>query len=471
MAFQPSIPGSTMGPMKGGVPPPPMMMNPSQFIQNGPAQIPLPTEPIAPLVGTISEENRHYQQGMNYGQAPIGAVFQANEHFSQHPQNQDSHHPPDSTSNIYQKAGVYDNYAANQSQQPAYVSSGWGYSVNGAHNIHQPQMPQGDHPLPSSADNYSQQQQFLYPTYNSQQGHVNSTSPGENVLYGQNTDYNSYTLGNAVHSGNQPIERGQDAYTQQTNLGAGNIIPSTSVNNDVPYLQQYEISGASNPVQESSREGSASRPDLEQVPPLSNAKMEANYVEPRGVVQQHQEQTMFQHLHQQHRLFSEASSSDFQGPAIQKLGGEMNVNKKQIPHPESLQLKGDENDNISTVSHDNVPASNVIASAPTQPDIVSATASSTSASSTFQSLSFTSKKHGVSTFNHVISQAMELPPPSQTWSAVGSNNNFESHGGQKPVIYQHENPPDSLPPLTQPYTSYESSATGTSNSTEASPTG
>ena len=212
MAFQPSIPGSNMGPMKGGVPPPPMMMNPSQFIQNGPAQIPSPTEPIAQPVGTVSAENRQYQQGMNYGQAPIGGVFQANEHFSQHPQNQDSHIPADSTSNIYQKAGVYDTYAANQSQQSAYGSSGWGYSVGGAHNIHQPQMPQGDHPLPLSADNYGQQQQFLYPMYNSQQGHINSTSPGENVLYGQTTHYNSYTLGNAVHSGSQPVERRQDSW-------------------------------------------------------------------------------------------------------------------------------------------------------------------------------------------------------------------------------------------------------------------
>ena len=93
MAFQPSIPGSTIGPMKGGVPPPPMMMNPSQFIQNGPAQIPLPTQPMAPPpVGTVSAENRHYQQGMNYGQAPIGGVLQEHEHFIQHPQNPNSHH-------------------------------------------------------------------------------------------------------------------------------------------------------------------------------------------------------------------------------------------------------------------------------------------------------------------------------------------------------------------------------------------
>ena len=169
MAFRPGGPGFSANAGAGGGPPPMMMFNPAQFSQPQAPQIPLPSSNPATQVQQGSQStpvSAYSQHGATPSQEPGAGAFNSNQYPQQTPGQYQPKPSPESTSNAYQNAGVYQGYNnAGQIQHSQYEGSNWNYGQEGIQNsqLYQPQQSAEQYPnsMPHSL------QQNLEPSHNS----------------------------------------------------------------------------------------------------------------------------------------------------------------------------------------------------------------------------------------------------------------------------------------------------------------
>ena len=292
MAFQPAGPGSSSN-LRGGVAPPPMMMNPAQFLQPAPSQLPVPSNPlVSGQTSNALPDGRQFIQGNPYNQASTGGVFQGNQQFHQNmPTQPPSQQQPDSTKSIYQNAGVYYNYnSVGQAQQTPYGMSNWDYGGEGIHNAQeyqlQPHSEQYMQPLPN---NYGQPQQHSYDTYNPQ-GHLTTALPEQ---HDSNQNFNAHVPAKADSlSAKEQVEGGHVPYIHESNsLAENSLHPKSPVDSNILYQQQF----IAPPVHEASREGSVSHGNVEQSHSFITGNLHKNSVPSYDQAQPAQSQQFPQH--------------------------------------------------------------------------------------------------------------------------------------------------------------------------------
>ena len=444
MAFKPGGPGFSSNTGAGGAPPPMMMFNPAQFSQPQAPQVPLP--PSTPATQTqqintsISNSN---QQGVTSSQ-PFGGqgAFSSQQQFHPTPDQYQQQTSPDSTSNPYQNAGMYHEYssAPQAQQQPQYEGSNWNYGNEGMHNTQQYHPQQSAEQYPNSTPNsYQQSQQPSYDSYSSHSGATENVTPNQATYQNQAPPFaqpTSNTFG--VHEG---LEGGHMPYVQESNSFYGHVQPPVSTNHMNSTIAQPTTSTALNSSREPSVPHSGTEPanksDSGTFQP--NSFDQSNYAhQPQAMPLNNQPINSFSIHGQETTTSPEAAGNSTHPPPMWSSND--NIDYKQ---PASTFEKFPE----SNVGTGNTQA---------QPDIVSATSSTTSPS-TSQQLPPASYE-GV-TLNSPISdvQSSTGNPSAERYEQIDrAPQSIPEIQGKGQLVanstsWEQQELPNSLPPLFNPY--------------------
>ena len=443
MAFRPGGPGFSANAGAGGSTPPMMMFNPAQFSQPQAPQIPLPSSNPATQVQQGSQStpvSAYSQHGVTPSQEPGAGAFNSNQYSQQTPGQFQPKPSPESASNAYQNAGVYQDYNnAGQIQHSQYEGSNWNYGQEGIQNsqLYQPQQSAEQYPN-SMPHSLQQNQEPPQNSYNSQGG-VSEDATQKLAMYQNQTPIFAQPTMKASE-GHEEMEGGHMQNVQENNsmLGQPSMQPSYMNSPPHPPIPQ-------NP-QDSSREPSVSHASSEHANSSNIANLETNTFNHSTYAQQ-----------QQVNSFNGAPPQPFP-----KLGQEMNShpeNSESFSHsssPWNPNSNLDYNQPASTFegfSDSTGGAGNKQA----QPDIVSATSSTVSPSTLPQQ--FPTSYEAASLNSATLSDQR----PSENQAAenagqIGSTNHSASemwYGNDQfsssSLGWGHQNPPNSLPPLQNLY--------------------
>ena len=438
MAFRPSNHSSSN--VRGTLPPPPMMMfNPTQFMQPASPQLPLPSQSVVPSQTTNTPADSYYNQGNVYNQPSAGGSLIDHQNDANLQTSSHSEHLPDSTSNMYQHAGVYyDHHAFGQTQQPVYSQQTWGYggeSISNSTNQH-PSQSSEPH-LHSVAESYSLNQHQLYNAYNPQ-SNSNTTMSQEYNAYQNHVNANVPLASENHHSANkQEVEYA--AYSDESSsIRDSSLAPSSNINTDI--TNQKQFIAAPFRSQDVSREASLPHEKVEN----QNLFNSGNFQTIPNLPHDQQLETQPKPFPQQQMLASEENCNYGE----QKKCDESNSDTINSAHPPTEWQIGNENSSASSM---------VKGTAHAQPDIVSATSSNAIAPS-INYVPPTSEGNVGFNIPDPGWQEARLGQSAEYLGAHGGVSRFhhEIQGDQPQLVSNREDSelqkaPESLPPLHEAY--------------------
>ena len=443
MAFRPGGPGFSGNPGAGGAPPM-MMFNPAQFSQPQAPQIPQPSPNPANQAQQANQSmssNSFHQQVATSIQDSRTDGFNSHQQFQQQPGQYLQQTPPDSTSNAYQNAGVYQNYSSGGQipPQPNNDSSNWNYGQENMQNAQHFQQHQSVEQFSNSMHNsYQQNHENLYDNYNSQSGVTDNVPQKQAMYHNQASSFAQSTLNG--QGAQETLEGGAMPFVPGTNSVTGQPIITSNYTNDMP---PQPIAPTS---QNSSREPSVSHVSTEHTNFTNSSEFQMNS--------------------QNHSINPQMPPiSSFKSASIDPIA-KHDQNSNIFPETaENLSRQPpmwNPNDNVGynqpTSALGNPPETNAgTGSKQTQPDLVSATSSSASPSALQQ---LPPDPYGSASYNSAASgeQLHSESLSTEKYSQIGSANHSisETNNGNGPFAtdssnWELQHAPSSLPPLYNPY--------------------